>query len=117
MIKENTDVPLSPSIASQLHAAQTGANGDVSRSRQNPLGAIGGGLAAEIHEQIQKNAIRADDRPVPQHNDSHSLFSGQAKSGNSNSNSVGMQRDSGIDTDAASLEALQNYALHAAPFL
>ncbi|KAJ1730808.1 hypothetical protein LPJ72_004279 [Coemansia sp. Benny D160-2] len=119
MIKENTDVPLSPGIASQLHAAQTGANGDVSRSGQNPLGAIGGGLAAEIHEQIQKSAIRADDRPAPQHNDSHSLFSGQAKSGNGNGNgnSVGMQRDSGIDTDAASLEALQNYALHAAPFL
>ncbi|KAJ1665754.1 hypothetical protein EV178_002889 [Coemansia sp. RSA 1646] len=109
MIKNNTDPSVSPSVSSQLQMAEPAAAGSESRIQQHTNSAIAS-LPAVIQEQIRKHAIHTDDRLTQQHFDAHSGFGAHAKS------NMGMQRDSGIDTGTASLEALQNYALHA-PFL
>ncbi|KAJ2858826.1 hypothetical protein GGI22_003208, partial [Coemansia erecta] len=102
MIKNNTDTSISPR---QLHTVEQAVAGGVEPRIQQHTNSIIANLPEAIQEQIRKHAIQ-----TPQHSDAPSGFGGYAK-GN-----TGMQRDSVIDTGAASLEALQNYALHA-PFL
>ncbi|KAJ2546602.1 hypothetical protein EV175_005537, partial [Coemansia sp. RSA 1933] len=122
MIQNNTtDASVSPSQKQQLPGTEQQDVVDTEtqlHQQQQHANSVIASLPEAIREQIWKHAIHA---PQQQQIDAQRLGFGDVGGGGGGGGftkaNLGMQRDSGIDTStAASLEALQNYALHA-PFL